>query len=44
MNKDLQIAKNTVRTEIEALKKLLDSFRNFYQFSKSYLEGGPKIS
>ena len=35
MNKDLQIAKNTVRTEIEALKKLLDSFRNFYQFSKA---------
>jgi len=35
MNKDLQIAKKTIQTEIQALKKLLDSFKNLSQFSKT---------
>ena len=35
MNKDLQIAKKTVETEIKALKKLLASFNNKSQFSKA---------
>ena len=35
MNKDLQIAKKTVKTEIEALKKLSASFSNSSQFSKA---------
>ena len=35
MNKDLQVAKKTVQTEIQALKKLLGSFRNLSQFSKA---------
>ena len=35
MNKDLQIAKKTVQTEIQALKKLLGSFKNLSQFSKT---------
>ena len=35
MNKDLQIAKKTIQTEIGALKKLLGSFRNLSQFSKA---------
>ena len=35
MNKDLQIAKKTVQTEIQALKKLLGSFGNLSQFSKA---------
>jgi len=35
MNKDLYIAKKTVETEIQALKKLLGSFRNLPQFSKA---------
>ena len=34
MNKDLQIAKKTVQTEIQALKKLSASFNNSSQFSK----------
>ena len=34
MNKDLEIAKKTVKTEIKALKKLLVSFQNLSQFSK----------
>ena len=34
MNKDLEIAKKTVKTEIQALKKLLVSFQNLSQFSK----------
>ena len=33
MNKDLQIAKETVKTEIKALKKLSSSFNQFSQFS-----------
>ena len=35
MNKDLQIAKKTVRTEIQALKKLSSSFNRFSHFSKA---------
>jgi len=35
MNKDLQIAKKTVKTEIQALKKLSASFSNSSQFSKA---------
>ena len=35
MNKDLQIAKKTVKTEIQALKKLSASFTNSSQFSKA---------
>lgn len=35
MNKDLQIARKTVQTEIQALKKLLASFTNSSQFSQA---------
>ena len=35
MNKDLQIAKKTVQTEIQALKKLSSSFNSSSQFSKA---------
>ena len=35
MNKDLQIAKKTVETEIQALKKLLVSFKSTSQFTKA---------
>ena len=35
MNKDLQLAKQTVKTEIQALKKLSASFNNSSQFSKA---------
>ena len=35
MNKDLQIAKRTVQTEIQALKKLSASFGRLSQFSKA---------
>ena len=35
MNKDLQIAKKTVQTEIQALKKLSASFNHSSQFSKA---------
>ena len=35
MNKDLQIAKKTVQTEISALKKLLSSFNSSSNFSKA---------
>ena len=35
MNKDLRIAKKTVQTEIQALKKLLGYFENSSQFSKA---------
>ena len=35
MNKDLQIAKKTIQTEIQALKKLSASFVNSSQFSKA---------
>ena len=35
MNKDLQIAKKIVQTEIKALKKLLASFNSKSQFSKA---------
>ena len=35
MNKDLQIAKKTVETEIKGLKKLLKSFNDSSQFSKA---------
>ena len=35
MNKDLQIAKETIQTEIKALKKLSSSFNNNSQFSKA---------
>ena len=35
MNKDLQIAKKTIQTEIEALKKLSVSFSRSSQFSKA---------
>jgi len=35
MNKDLQIAKKIVQTEIESLKKLLKSFNHSSQFSKA---------
>ena len=34
MNKDLQIAKKTVQTEIQALKKLSASFNRSSQFSR----------
>ena len=33
MNKDLKIARKTVQTEIEGLKKLLKSFQHSTQFS-----------
>ena len=35
MNKDLQIAKKTVQTEIKGLKKLLSSFNRISNFSKA---------
>ena len=35
MNRDLQIAKKTVQTEIQALKKLSLSFGRSSQFSKA---------
>ena len=35
MNKDLQIAKKTIQTEIRALKKLSASFNHTSQFSKA---------
>ena len=35
MNKDLQIAKKTVQTEIQALKKLHSSFNQSSNFSKA---------
>ena len=35
MNKDLQIAKKTVETEIQALKKLSSSFNRSSHFSKA---------
>ena len=35
MNKDLQIAKKTVQTEIVALKKLLSSFGSSSNFAKA---------
>jgi len=35
MNKDLQVAKKTVQTEIQALKKLSASFNHSSQFSKA---------
>ena len=35
MNKDLQIAKKTVQTEIQALKKLSSSFSRSSNFSKA---------
>ena len=35
MNKDLEIAKKTVKTEIQALKKLSTSFNQSSQFSKA---------
>ena len=35
MNKDLHIAKKTVETEIQALKKLSASFKNSSQFTKA---------
>jgi len=35
MNKDLQIAKKTIQTEIQALKKLSASFNHTSQFSKA---------
>ena len=35
MNKDLKIARKTVQTEIEGLKKLLKSFQHSTQFSKA---------
>ena len=35
MNKDLQIAKKTIKTEINALKKLSSIFNNSSQFSKA---------
>jgi len=35
MNKDLQIAKKTVSTEINALKKLSSNFNPSSQFSKA---------
>ena len=35
MNKDLQVAKKTVSTEIQALKKLVKSFGRASQFSKA---------
>ena len=44
MNKDLQIAKKTVQTEIQALKKLLSSFNGSSNFSKKLLDLGAYIS
>ena len=35
MNKDLQIARNTIQTEIKGLKKLYSNFNNSSQFSKA---------
>ncbi len=35
MNKDLQIAKKIIQTEIEGLKKLLKSLNHSSQFSKA---------
>ena len=35
MNKDLQIGKTTIQTEIKALKKLSNTFNRFSQFSKA---------
>ena len=35
MNKDLQIAKKTIQTEIQALKKLLSNFGSISHFSKA---------
>ena len=35
MNKDLQVAKRTVQTEIHALKKLSQSFKKSSQFTKA---------
>ena len=35
MNRDLQIAKKTIQTEIKGLKKLLSSLNNSSQFSKA---------
>merc|ERR1711969_39148 len=35
MNRDIQIAKKTVQTEIQALKKLSASFNRASQFSKA---------
>ena len=35
MNKDIKVAKQTVNTEIQALKKLLASFNRSSQFSKA---------
>ena len=35
MNKDLQIAKKTIQTEIKALKKLSASFGRSSQFSRA---------
>ena len=35
MNRDLKIAKKTVNTEIQALKKLSSSFNNSSHFSKA---------
>ena len=35
MNKDLQIAKKTIQTEIQALKKLSASFNRSSQFSRA---------
>ena len=35
MNKDLKIAKQTINTEIQALKKLSASFNRSSQFSKA---------
>ena len=38
MNKDLQIAKKTVQTEIKALKKLSASFNNPHNFQKQLIQ------
>ena len=35
MNKDIKVAKQTINTEIKALKKLLASFNRSSQFSKA---------
>ena len=35
MNKDIKVAKQTINTEIQALKKLLASFNRSSQFSKA---------
>ena len=35
MNKDIKVAKQTISTEIQALKKLLASFNRSSQFSKA---------